>query len=982
METNSKNCKLCNRKDNSKQPWEISEDPQKYEKAIKKFADTVYRQGQKNKILLIVDGAGISTNAPFMGQMMKKLGELITDNGKKKIEENFSQTFQDIYNGYFKIGNSTEYLVSDMIPAQLKLLTYVQNAYLSDKRAGVEEKDREELKSVWETYISWLMGNDSNDIGNIPAVGDDFKGIRNVPASCSQKLIAKMYREMNAISLTTNFDNLMKKAFEENNKEESKAGTEKKNESNEVLSFYPLLDVEDFDKFFVDGTSEEEAEKNHVKQVVEIQTRGDIFWIRCSGEKNRTCSNIGRQCYVPNTYEEIRDGKVYCRLCGSPAEIYFAYPGTKEKERSMSTVMGCMWKFLAYRCGAVIVAGSSMNYDPVLLNFLIALLERKGVPLLYISRLRNNNGVSDDKNPFHENAATNAFFIRGKDNKDHIWVCAKDASFVLNDIRHAYQQLKKSKDKDLVKKAEDNKDEYKTKANQYIKLAKKVIEINELEEYPEDLGYIEKILPIPVNNEIKALRNYSQLGLKTYWLFGEERKYKFHNRYRHSLGVTMIASAVYLSAKKNKASDNELHFLQIAALLHDLGHLPFSHLIEEIFGEFGWIPPGESQTFTHEQNTKKQIKQLMENNALKSELEETGYTLEDLLYLIEGKFGVGYMDAIINGPVDADKIQYIFADSTFLKMNDPDIFEKFLIDFCSELSVTKHKFLYISGVSSKKALELIKMRVNMYDTVYLRDGLRYLEACCKLIVKTFISYLCADITLFNENSDDSSNDKSSIQDKNTHIYNLAGKKINKVMEWIKATLNEKSPEDPVCERFLINKMFCCLRKNKILSDELIKALKFCVDKINNTTTESDVQALEKKYIKRYSLNEEGYSKKALDNITKTFYLRFKGVILIDFVKSKSAFSFSEAGKREKRIDGSNAYVESVLIDSMGDDKNKIRCFGDSTGYMSKKLSIPSGAHINIYKITDESYSYTQALDYIEDLLRKENLIQDKEESHE
>ena len=85
------------------------------------------------------------------------------------------------------------------------------------------------------------------------------------------------------------------------------------------------------------------------------------------------------------------------------------------------------------------------------------------------------------------------------------------------------------------------------------------------------------MLDIP---ELKKLKNYSQLGMKTYWLRknGDSLDYKLHTRYKHSLGVMVIATYIYLK-KKDKPSYNEMTFLQLAALLHDIGHLPYSHLI-------------------------------------------------------------------------------------------------------------------------------------------------------------------------------------------------------------------------------------------------------------------------------------------------------------------------------------------------------------------------------------------------------------------
>ena len=56
-----------------------------------------------------------------------------------------------------------------------------------------------------------------------------------------------------------------------------------------------------------------------------------------------------------------------------------------------------------------------------------------------------------------------------------------------------------------------------------------------------------------------------------------------HTRFEHSLGVLHIASmaASSLNSKGLMSTDN-IENISLAALLHDIGHGPFSHLFEEV----------------------------------------------------------------------------------------------------------------------------------------------------------------------------------------------------------------------------------------------------------------------------------------------------------------------------------------------------------------------------------------------------------------
>jgi len=57
-----------------------------------------------------------------------------------------------------------------------------------------------------------------------------------------------------------------------------------------------------------------------------------------------------------------------------------------------------------------------------------------------------------------------------------------------------------------------------------------------------------------------------------------------HSRFEHSLGTMHIAgyAAETLLSKGYLESEEEIQELRLAALLHDIGHGPFSHLFEEV----------------------------------------------------------------------------------------------------------------------------------------------------------------------------------------------------------------------------------------------------------------------------------------------------------------------------------------------------------------------------------------------------------------
>lgn len=127
-----------------------------------------------------------------------------------------------------------------------------------------------------------------------------------------------------------------------------------------------------------------------------------------------------------------------------------------------------------------------------------------------------------------------------------------------------------------------------------------------------------------------------------------------HTRFEHSLGVMHIAgkSGIALS-EKNILKPNDIQNLRLAALLHDIGHGPFSHLFEEVMKEKSKI--------THEEIGR----EIILKTSIGDILSKSGFDKKFLAQLAFGDSKLQFMNEIISGALSADMMDYLLRDGYF-----------------------------------------------------------------------------------------------------------------------------------------------------------------------------------------------------------------------------------------------------------------------------------------------------------------------------
>lgn len=127
-----------------------------------------------------------------------------------------------------------------------------------------------------------------------------------------------------------------------------------------------------------------------------------------------------------------------------------------------------------------------------------------------------------------------------------------------------------------------------------------------------------------------------------------------HSRFEHSLGTMHIAGlAANVLLNKGYISEDKIQLLRLAALLHDIGHGPFSHLFEEVVAE--------RSNVTHEDIGRKIIQQ----TEIKDILARHGFNAKPVSELSFGESKMTFLNEIIAGGLSADLMDYLQRDSYF-----------------------------------------------------------------------------------------------------------------------------------------------------------------------------------------------------------------------------------------------------------------------------------------------------------------------------
>lgn len=187
-----------------------------------------------------------------------------------------------------------------------------------------------------------------------------------------------------------------------------------------------------------------------------------------------------------------------------------------------------------------------------------------------------------------------------------------------------------------------------------------------------------------------------------------------HTRKQHSIGALHLMQVAMrtLGEKGYFIFDSEIEAAEAAILLHDIGHGPFSHVLEKEL----------VSGITHEDISRLMMEQI--NREMHGEL-----TLA--ISIFDGSYGKPFLHELISSQLDVDRLDYLCRDSFFTGVREGNIGAARIVttlDLAADHLVVDEKGLY-------SVENYLMARRLMYWQVYLHKTVLAAEAMFRSILR-------------------------------------------------------------------------------------------------------------------------------------------------------------------------------------------------------------------------------------------------------
>jgi HD superfamily phosphohydrolase len=245
---------------------------------------------------------------------------------------------------------------------------------------------------------------------------------------------------------------------------------------------------------------------------------------------------------------------------------------------------------------------------------------------------------------------------------------------------------------------------------------------------------VERLMDTP---EVQRLRRVRQLGVTSLAFPGAE-----HSRFAHAIGAAFVMKLLLARLRgihgalplAQQLGDDRAREALAAALLHDVGHGPLSHLFEDAI-------PG---TPAHETWTQRIV--LDPSTGVHRVLAAADPSLPARVAdLVHGRHEIAYLAKAVSGEFDVDRCDYLLRDAHATGVRyglyDLDWLLRSL-RFAPDIDPARAPSLAIDGAKGLPAIEaFITARLFMFQQVYLHKATRAAEWMIRAILARAVDVL-------------------------------------------------------------------------------------------------------------------------------------------------------------------------------------------------------------------------------------------------
>lgn len=235
--------------------------------------------------------------------------------------------------------------------------------------------------------------------------------------------------------------------------------------------------------------------------------------------------------------------------------------------------------------------------------------------------------------------------------------------------------------------------------------------------------------------EFQRMRNMKQLGACNYVYSCAET-----SRFAHSLGVYHLSRLLVMSLHNKDSSllisPKLIDLISIAALYHDIGHGPYSHLFDDITNT------------RHEERSQDILRHVVQ----KYNIDVTDFEVEFMCQVIDPKQTCGgspwLFQIVSNGEIDVDRMDYLVRDSYATGITLP-LNVRSVMKMINRAYVDKNtqKLCYPENISYL-CQDLLNSRQMMFERVYLHKTVMKINKLLKVALEKIMVEQVNDLETF------------------------------------------------------------------------------------------------------------------------------------------------------------------------------------------------------------------------------------------